>query len=105
MAESASSPTTTWAGNGKWKFPSSGNDSGRETKTALGFSRGEGFLDELPHFLVAERLHPLLHASRPVGTSAASTSRSWDPGTTRPRGVRVLFPMYYREPFAIGQRD
>src|SRR5258707_9957800 len=36
-------------------------------KLACGLSRREGLLDELPHLLVAERLHALLHVRGPVG--------------------------------------
>jgi hypothetical protein len=35
---------------------------------ASGLPGGEGFLNEFPHLLVAERLHALLHVGRPVGT-------------------------------------
>src|SRR2546421_9062214 len=40
----------------------------RRAEIASDLPGGEGFLDEFPYLLVAERLHALLHVDRPVGS-------------------------------------
>src|SRR5256884_319693 len=48
--------------------PFPGIDSPRTAEIASDLPGGEGFLDEFPYLLVAERLHALLHVDRPVGS-------------------------------------
>src|SRR5437016_1327313 len=93
MGVSAWSPTTIWAGNGSWMCPFPGIDSPRRAARASRLPGSRGFLDEFPHPLVAERLHALPHAGRPVGTVLVHLAQAGgDLRVASGKGFHEFFP-------------